>query len=104
MWAVGPQATAEVLQWSKSQPPALSLSLDPGDVLIPVPLASIFHLEVGRGIEDRFVVWVGEGRGGLRLGAARFSGCWSWGGVGGSGGAERGVSGVDEVVPGPVAG
>jgi hypothetical protein len=38
MWTVGPQATVEVLQWSKSQPPALSLSLDPGDVLIPAPL------------------------------------------------------------------
>jgi hypothetical protein len=38
MWAVGPQATAEILEWSKSQPPVLSLSLDPGDVLIPVPL------------------------------------------------------------------
>jgi hypothetical protein len=38
MWTVGSKATAEVLEWSKSQPPALSLSLDPGDVLIPVLL------------------------------------------------------------------
>jgi hypothetical protein len=38
LWAAGPKATAEVLEWSKSQPPALSLSLDPGDVLIPAPM------------------------------------------------------------------
>jgi len=38
MWAVGPKATVDVLEWSKSQPPALSLSLDPGDVLIPAPI------------------------------------------------------------------
>jgi hypothetical protein len=38
LWAVGPRATAEILEWSRTQPPGLSLSLDPGDVLIPSPL------------------------------------------------------------------
>jgi hypothetical protein len=37
LWAVGPKATAEVLEWSRTQPPGLALSLDPGDVLIPSP-------------------------------------------------------------------
>jgi hypothetical protein len=38
LWAVGPRASVGVLKWSDNQPPALALSLDPGDVLIPVPL------------------------------------------------------------------
>lgn len=38
VWPAGPRATVKVLAYSKTQPPALSLSLDPGDVLIPVPL------------------------------------------------------------------
>jgi hypothetical protein len=45
LWAVGPRATAEVLEWSKNQPPALSLSLDPGDVLIASPPKVSDHIK-----------------------------------------------------------
>src|SRR2546422_1042724 len=37
LWAVGPKATVQVLAGSKSDPPGLSLSLDPGDVFIASP-------------------------------------------------------------------
>ncbi|TCO61867.1 hypothetical protein EV192_1024 [Actinocrispum wychmicini] len=37
LWAVGPEATVEVLVGSKNDPPGLSLSLDPGEVLIASP-------------------------------------------------------------------